>query len=109
MNKRLNLSTNGGTHISNQVVTIKNLGEVWYNPSSLANVISLVDVRKICRMTMDNDIEPDIIVHRKDGTTMKFKEFKSGLYFHDTEPNIDSYGYCLLQAVTENKMQSSRR
>jgi hypothetical protein len=32
---------------------------------------------------MDTSIEPALLVHRKDGTTMKFMEHKDGLYVYD--------------------------
>jgi hypothetical protein len=35
------LETNGGGHqVSNQMGTITNLGTVWYNPESIANILS---------------------------------------------------------------------
>jgi hypothetical protein len=38
--------TNGGTQISTQVGDFTNLGTVWYNPDSIANILSLSDVRQ---------------------------------------------------------------
>jgi hypothetical protein len=39
--------TNGGKQTSNQVGDITNLGTIWYNPDSIANILSLSDVRKV--------------------------------------------------------------
>jgi hypothetical protein len=57
---------------------------VWFNTHSLANILSMAEVRKVCYITMDSSIEPALTVHRHDGSHMKFVEYKSGLYFFDT-------------------------
>jgi hypothetical protein len=77
----LRVHTNGGTQLSSQVGTVKNFGEVWFNTESLANILSMAAVRKVCRITtMDTSIKAALHVHRKDGTIMKFKEYRSGLF-----------------------------
>ncbi len=78
------LHTNGGPQLSRMVGDVKNFGTVWYNPSSLANILSLAEVRKMCRIIMDTNVEAALIVHHTNGTMMKFQEFSSGLYYHDT-------------------------
>jgi hypothetical protein len=77
----LRVHTNGGVQISSQMGTVKNFGDVWFNTDSLANILSMAAVRKVCRITMDTSVEAAVNVHRKDGTIMKFKEYKSGLYY----------------------------
>ena len=81
------LKTNSGEHMSNMVGDLENFGEVWFNPSSLANILSLTMVRKKCRVTMDTSNEAAFFVYRKDGTELKFKEFTSGLCSYDTLDN----------------------
>ncbi|KAI2513612.1 hypothetical protein MHU86_752 [Fragilaria crotonensis] len=44
--------TNGGHQDSSMVGDFPNLGEVWYNKASIANILSLAEVRKVCRVTM---------------------------------------------------------
>jgi hypothetical protein len=39
-------TTNGGTQTSPLIGDLKNLGVVWCNPESIANIFSLADVRK---------------------------------------------------------------
>jgi hypothetical protein len=63
---------------------IPNFGQVWFNPQSIANILSLAAVHKVCQITMDTAVEPAFNVHKKDGSIMKFIEYCSGLYFHDT-------------------------
>jgi hypothetical protein len=46
--------TNGGYQDSNMVGDFPNLGKVWYNRESIANILSLAgEVRKVCRITID--------------------------------------------------------
>ena len=42
--KQLKAISNGGTQISTQIGHIANFGTVWYNPDSLANILSLSEV-----------------------------------------------------------------
>ena len=68
------------------VGTVKNFGQVWFNEESLANILSLAEVRKKkFRVTMDTSEEASISVHHQDGSIMKFIEYQSGLYYYDVE------------------------
>ncbi len=114
--RTLRVHTNGGTQISTEIGTVKNFGDVWFNTNSLANILSMADVRKICRITMDTSIEPALIVHCQNGTLMKFKEYKSGLYYLDTaasqtQSNLTRTGqdYLFLNTVAANKGTYTRR
>ena len=81
---KIKLATNGGEQVSNMVGDIPNFGLVWYNLHSLANILSLVVVRKNNRVTMESNKEITIIVHRNDGTTLNFLECNSGIYYYYT-------------------------
>ena len=76
--------TNGGHQDSEMIGDFHNLGSVWYNPHSIANILSLSDVRKVCRVTLDTSAEPALCVHRINGSIMKFVEHASGLYVYDS-------------------------
>ena len=62
---------------------ITNFGTVWYNPDSLANILSLGEVMSQCRVTLDSAIKAALIVHKKDGTTMKFEKYNNHLFYYD--------------------------
>ena len=64
--------TNGGYQDSHMVGEFPNLGTVWYNQHSIANILSMQEVRRVCRVTMDTSIEPTLSVHRLDGSIMNF-------------------------------------
>jgi hypothetical protein len=70
----LRVHTNGGTQLSTQMGHVKNFGHVWFNPDSLANILSMAEVRKVCRITMDTSVEPAMFVHQRDGSIMKFNK-----------------------------------
>ncbi|KAI2509415.1 Reverse transcriptase (RNA-dependent DNA polymerase) [Fragilaria crotonensis] len=107
--------TNGGHQDSNMVGDFHNLGIVWYNPQSIANILSLADVRKVCRVTLDTSTEPALCVHRLDGSIMKFVEHGSGLYVYDTavrnSPTISDNvaAYTMVSTVANQKKLFSRR
>jgi hypothetical protein len=73
--------TNGGHQDSEMIRDFPNLGPIWYNKASIANILSLAEVRKVCRITMDTSAAAEIRVHRVDGSIMAFHEHPSGLYF----------------------------
>ena len=110
----LEVSTNGGPQISTLIGDIKNFGTVWYNPLSLANILSLAEVRLRCRCVMDTAIEPAIHVHKANGTVMTFTEYRSGLYYYDVAANnnltnktVTDYSFVL--TVAGNKQHYHRR
>ncbi len=111
--RRLHLLTNGGSQTSNMVGDLANFGEVWYNTQSLANILSMAEVRKKNRITMDTDVEPALLVHRHDGSIMKFKEYRTGLYYYDAShanvTNSTVTDYCFVQTVKQNQSMFHRR
>ena len=113
---KLKVITNGGTQTSTLVGNVPNFGPVWYNPKSIANILSLAAVRKVCRITMDTAVEAAMIVHKRDGLTMKFKEFSSGLYYYDAAVgsndnmvNPPVNGYSFVNTVASNKQRFHHR
>ena len=105
--------TNGGHQDSDLIGDFPNLGTVWFNPHSIANILSLADVRKICRVTMDTAAEPALIVHRIDGSEMKFLEHQCGLYVYNPSVSNASSAqvtaYTMVSTVAEHKKFFSQR
>ena len=64
---------------------------------------------------MDTNVEPAIVVHRKDGTEMKFLEYKSELYYYEVlvaktdKLNTFVTDYCFVTTVAGNKKMFTRR
>ncbi len=100
--------TNGGWQTSNHIGEVQNFGTIWYNPKSLANILSLAEVRHRYRVTMDSTLEASMCVHHSDSTIMKFVEYASGLYYHDTAPSVKPSSesvsrYSFIVTVARNK------
>ena len=55
-NRSIVVHTNGGTQQLSLVGDTKYLQEVWYNPDSIVNILSLSTVSNIYRITMDSSI-----------------------------------------------------
>lgn len=110
-NHVLRAVTNGGHQDSTLVGDFPNLGQVWFNPCSIANILSLADVRKVCRVTMDTSAEPAMIVHRLDGSQMKFLEHHCGLYVYDPTNDCSDHvtAYSMVSTVAAQKTLFSRR
>jgi hypothetical protein len=61
------LETNGGGYqLTYQMGTVTDFGKVWFNPESLANILSLVQVRWVRCVTMDTQAEAAFHVHNSD-------------------------------------------
>jgi hypothetical protein len=80
----LTVYTNGGNQQSHYIGDNATFRTVWYNPESLANILSMALVRKSHKIMMDSSVEPALLVHCNDRRVFKFREFESGLYFFDT-------------------------
>ena len=87
--------------------------EIFYNSSSLANILSLSEVAAKYRITMDTDASPSIRVHLDYDHVVIFEQCGSGLYFYDTA-NTDNTKhlvskYSFLSTVASNKQYFTRR
>jgi hypothetical protein len=102
---------NGGYQDSTLVGTLDGYGDVWFNPNSLANILSMAHVSQHFRVTFDTAIEQAIFVWRTDGSKIKFIRSPKGLYFHDVRwgakqpmgPTAPVTATVLVQTVEENK------
>ena len=52
---QIKLNTNKGPIVSNMKCDLQFVGEVWFNPQSITNIISLKDMTKLHRVTMDSN------------------------------------------------------
>ena len=77
--KEMRCVTNGGYHDSDMIGDLPGYGTVWYNPTSIANILSLARVSENRRVTMDSSVENCFNVYMSDGTVQKFLKSKRGL------------------------------
>jgi hypothetical protein len=68
-------------------------------------------IRKVCRITMDTSVKANMYIHFKDGTVMKFKEYRSGLYYYNAGPKHRNTHdtYLFLNTVAKKKETDTRR
>lgn len=86
----LRVHTNGGHQDYRMTGTLKILPlEVYVNPTSMANIVSLKDVYEKYRVTMDTEADPSMLVHHEDGKAYRFKSCGKGLFHMSlTTPDI---------------------
>ena len=77
---------NGGYQDTKEKGTLPGFGKVWYNPTSLANILSFAKVSDRYRITIDTDQEQAFTVHIN-GFKMKFVRHDLDLYYHDLKWN----------------------
>ena len=104
----MQVHSNGGHQDSVLIGDLKNYWLVWYNTDSLANILSLSDVTKKCRVTMDSAKEKALVVHKQDRSTMKFTRYENCFYYYNatkkkdkTKQEVDVYSF--LSTVRANK------
>ena len=56
---------------------------VWFSPHGLANIMSLDDVTKYFRITMDTEADKAMLLHKDNSHTIKFTPTGKGLYHHN--------------------------
>ena len=64
---------------------------VWYNPSGLANIMSLNNISKYYQLTMDTMSDAAILLHKSNGSNMRFVPSGKGLYHHALKDDIDAW------------------
>ena len=63
----MGLGTNGGgSLVSNMKCIIPHLGEQWFNPESMTNIIDMKDMTDCYRVTMDSTVVKAIFVYLPD-------------------------------------------
>jgi hypothetical protein len=75
---------------------------VWFNPMSLANILSLSNVAEKYCVTLDTVVENALFVHISEGHTLKFHCGPTGLYY--SAVSKVSYFFCTTRyGTTERK------
>ena len=64
---------------------------MYYNPDSIANILSLAQVTKKFRVTYDITNKDALILHKKDGDVIKFIKSKMGLYYYDVRTAVKKH------------------
>ena len=84
--------TNGGAQ---QYIKLADLGllpiTVYFKENLMATILSLKSVSDIpgVSITLDTNVNKNINLSLKDGRTFVFKQYKTGLYFFDTNKSVE--------------------
>ena len=116
----LQIKSNGdGCMSTNRMGTVPGYGDVWYHERSLANILSMANVRKkfpVYLETGPDDPMPTISVLCANGKVMSFKENNLGLFVFDaaTEANTNNqqllpYSYSFVNTIVENESMFTSR
>ena len=86
-NTSMTVSGNGGDLTTTKKAYIKNYGEVWFDERAITNILSLKNVKKQFRVTLDteDDAGGALVVHKPDGTKLLFVMHDNGLHYHHTK------------------------
>jgi hypothetical protein len=91
------MTTNGGTIVYNQQADLLNYGTVWYNPNSIANIISMSEAE---RRGHQISYSPGCfkLTSKQSALEMVFNMNQAGLYAYV----VPSVGLSLVQTIHEN-------
>jgi len=97
---RMNIHCTAGTTSTDLVADLPGYGTIWYHPNGIANILSLSRVKERHKVTYDSTNGNAFLVHCQDGTTWRFEESDSGLYYSNAA--VDGNGTILVNTVEAN-------
>jgi hypothetical protein len=105
-NTRMNVRCNGARQrTTNMVGNRPGYGTIWYNPKSIANILSLKRITEKYHVVFDSKHSGSFIVTKPNGTVFEFQESNGGLYFLDT----DKSATVLVNTVADNKVNYTNK
>ena len=112
--KTMDIHCNAGVTSTNLINELRGYGTVWYNPTGIANILSLAKAtERGYHVTFDSSEGNAFHLQKADGTNMRvFKQSPKGLYYIDTkEERIDNgqYDVNLVNTVADNSIKYSQR
>lgn len=96
---RMKVRCNAGVRTTDMVGDLPGYGTVWYDPDSIANILSLKRVSEKYHVSFDSNRGSSFVVTKPDGKVFEFKQSTGGLYFHDTSTTA----VVMVTTVSENK------
>ena len=80
----------GGGQYSRYIAELPGFFMVWYNPSSMINILAWSDVSRNFRITADTSIRRYIAVHLSLDRKMIFEEVGLGLYLFRNQAHVQA-------------------
>ena len=110
----MDIHCNAGIASTKLIGELRGYGTVWYNPSGIANILSLSRVKERgYRVTFDTKEGNAFHLTKHDGTVRVFKQSPKGLYYIDTKEqgheDTGHYDVNLINTVEDNRIKYSER
>ena len=110
----MDIHCNAGITSTKLIGELRGYGTVWYNPTGIANILSLAKAKERgYRVTFDSSEGNAFHLHKADGTVRVFRQSSKGLYYLDTktdyEESRDSNEVNLINTVADNGTKYSQR
>jgi Zinc knuckle len=104
--QRMSVQCNTGQCTTNMVGDLPGYGTVWYDPNSIANILSLKRVASKYRVQYDSENGGKFIVTKPDGTVFEFQASDNGLFYLDTNNKTCQMppATVLVNTVADNKV-----
>ena len=80
---------------------------VYYNPKSLANILSLSKIDTIYQEMYNSDVAKAFIVHGTTSGDKKFIKRSGGLHYYD--PSVSKERFVMMQTVSNNKSKIMKK
>ena len=81
----MDIHCNAGVTSTKLIGELRGYGTVWYNPTGIANILSLAKAKERgYHVTFDSAEGNAFHLHKSDGTVRVFKQSPKGLYYIDT-------------------------
>jgi hypothetical protein len=82
----MDIHCNAGVRSTNLIGELRGYGTVWYNPTGIANILSLAKAtERGYHVTFDSSEGNAFHLHKADGTMPVFKQSPKGLYYINTK------------------------
>ena len=82
---------------------------VWCNPQGIANILSMDNVGKTCRLTMDTAVDAGVAMHGSNGKTVAFEPARKGLRHHHLTTREPQDNWSMIQTVDKLAGECTRR
>jgi Reverse transcriptase (RNA-dependent DNA polymerase) len=102
----MTIHCNAGATKTTLVGDLAGYGTVWYNPSGIANILSVSRViDRGCQVTFDSQDGKGFLLTRPDGNEVVFRQSEQGLFYVD----VATEGSLFVNTVAANKSRYTRR
>jgi hypothetical protein len=75
-------------------------GEIWFNPTGIANILSLSNVTKHFSVSYNSEDDKGFVIHKPVGDR-RFKQSKRGLFYFDASEHMKRNGTALVNSGME--------